>query len=197
MGGHHQSTDASKTSIDYQHSTTDQSTTYNNQWGENNVRGGNVGAGVTIGLQNLKLAEIPSFASLHPTTHASPATHTPSRHSMGPIAQIPSYGSLHPSTHTAPAYHAPSTHAPATHAPVSYNHHAQTVISGINALSGAGQVASGLWGNYNTMKSNDLQAQQMAQMRQMQAQMQAMQQAGMQVPHAIVMLIWWPQNYRI
>ena len=63
------------------------------------------------------------------------------------------------------------------------------MIAGINALAGAGQVAGGLWGNYNTMKSNDLQAKQMAQMQQMQAQMQVMQQQGYQIPQAIVMMI--------
>ena len=102
------------------------------------------------------------------------------------IAEIPSYASLHPSTHTAPTTHAPTT-APHT----SWDQHAQTIYGGIGALAGAGQAASSLWGNYNDMKTNDLQAQQMAQMQQMQAQMQGMQQQGYQVPHAIVMLIWW------
>merc|ERR1712153_113389 len=183
--GSHTSTNAGKTSTSYEHSTTDQSTTYNNQWGENNVRGGNVGAGAVIGLQNLPLASIPSYASLHAAPKAP--TYHPSNISGLDLA------GYHPSTH-APATHAPVTHAPATHTPTTYApsssaHHAQTMIAGINALAGAGQVASGLWGNYNTMKTNDLLAQQMAQMQQMQAQMQAMKAKGYQVPNAIVMLI--------
>ena len=169
MGGHQSSTNAGKTSTSLQHSTTDQSTTYNNQYGENNIRGGNVGAGVTIGLQNL-ISEIPSYASLHPTT--KPSTYHPST-----IAGLDLAG-YKPSTQTIPSHVAPATQAPAT----SYNPNSQTVIDGINALAGAGQAASSLWGNYNTMKSNDLLAQQMAQMQQMQAQMQAMKAQGVQVP---------------
>merc|ERR1712086_753401 len=165
MGGSHTSTNAGKTSTSFEHSTTDQSTHYNNQWGENNVRGGNVGAGAVIGLQNLPLASIPSYASLHQAPKAP--TYHPSN-----IAGLDLAG-YHPSTH-APATHAPTTHAPATYRPSSSPQHAQTMIAGINALAGAGQVASGLWGNYNTMRTNDLQAQQMAQMQQMQAQMQLM-----------------------
>ena len=186
MGGNGSSTTATKDISSYQHSTTDQSTTYNNQYGEHNIRGGNVGAGATIGLQNM-ISSIPSYASLHPTTKAPTPYHSQ-------IAGLDLAG-YHPTTHTttpthvAPAYHAPTTTAPA-HS--SFDTHANTIYGGINALAGAGQAASSLWGNYNTMKSNDLQAQQMQQMQQMQAQMQAMQQQGYQVPHAIVMLIWWP-----
>merc|ERR1711865_44171 len=76
MGGHHTSTNAGKNTSTFEHSTTDQSTTYNNQWGENNIRGGNVGAGAVIGLQNLALSEIPSYASLHPSTQTTHTTYT-------------------------------------------------------------------------------------------------------------------------
>ena len=120
MGGSHQSTNAGKTSTSFEHSTTDQSTHYNNQWGENNVRGGNVGAGAVIGLQNLPLASIPSYASLHKAPAAS--TYHPST-----LAGLDLAG-YHPST-SAPTTHAPATqatatHASATYAPSSSTHHA-------------------------------------------------------------------------
>jgi hypothetical protein len=50
MGGSSHHTTATKDASLYEHNTQDTSSTYNNQWGENNIRGGNVGAGAVIGL---------------------------------------------------------------------------------------------------------------------------------------------------